>query len=254
MILALDVGNTNIVIGCIENQDIYFESRISTDTEKTDTEYAVIFKNLLDIYDVDLSHIDGAIISSVVPQITNSLKSAIFTVTGSEPVEIDYRSNHGLKIDPKYPEEVGNDLIVGAVAALREHKAPLIIFDFGTATTISVIDDENSFRGVSILPGIKTSMNALFKNAAQLSAIRLEAPESVIGTNTVEAVQSGIVFGNVCMVDGMIERIEKELGKKATIVATGGLANVILKYSKHDIIYDDSMLLKGLWYLYEMNK
>lgn len=253
MILALDVGNTNIVVGCIDKENIYLECRLSTDTNKTEAEYAVIFKNLLDVYDVDISKINGAIISSVVPQITNTLSNAIFIVTGSRPVEVNIKMNHGLKFNIDN-SEVGNDLTVVAVAALDKFKAPLIIFDMGTATTITVIDKDGVFRGVSILPGVVTAMNALFDNASQLTAVKLEAPKSVIGENTIECLQSGAIFGNASMVDGMIERIEEELGYKTTVIATGGLAGVILKHCKREIICDDSMLLKGLWLLYEMNK
>ena len=253
MILALDVGNTNIVVGCIDSQNIFLECRLSTDTNKTEAEYAVIFKNLLDIYDVDLSKIDGAIISSVVPPVTNTLKNAIFTVTGYEPVEVNVKMNHGLKFTMDNPE-VGNDLTVVAVAAMDKFKPPMIIFDLGTATTISIIDKEGIFRGVSIFPGVKTAMNALFDNAAQLTAIKIEAPKSAIGENTVESLQSGAVFGNTAMMDGMIDRIEKELGYKTTVIATGGLAKFLVPYCSHEIYCDDSMLLRGLWCLYNKNK
>ncbi|MBQ3038334.1 MAG: type III pantothenate kinase [Clostridia bacterium] len=253
MILALDVGNTNIVVGCLDGEDIYLECRLSSDRNKTEAEYAVIFKNLLDVYDVDLSKIDGAIISSVVPPITNTLKNAVFTVTGYEPVEVNVKMNHGLKFVMDNPE-VGNDLTVVAVAALDKFKAPLIIFDLGTATTISVIDKDGIFRGVSIFPGVKTAMNALFDNAAQLTAVKIEAPPSAIGTNTVESLQSGAVFGNAAMMDGMIDRIEKELGYKTTVVATGGLAKFLTPHCSHDIYCDDSMLLRGLQILYNKNK
>lgn len=254
MILALDVGNTNIVVGCIEDENIFFECRLSTDRNKTEAEYAVIFKNLIDIYDVDMNKISGAIISSVVPPITNVLKNAVFTVTGYEPIEVDVRMEHGLKINTKNPDELGNDLIVAAVAALDKYKPPLIIFDMGTATTISVIDKNYEFLGVSILPGVKTAMNALFDNASQLPAIKIEAPKSVIGTNTIECMQSGAVYGNASMMDGMIDRIEKELGQKATVLATGGLAKFLIPHCTHEILCDENMMLKGLKILYEKNK
>ena len=253
MILALDVGNTNIVVGCMDKDNSYLECRLSSDKNKTEAEYAVIFKNMLDVYDVDMSQIEGAIISSVVPQLTNTLKNAVFTVIGYEPIEVSVNMDHGLKFTMDNPE-VGNDLTVVAVAALDRFKAPLIIFDFGTATTISVIDKDGIFKGVSIFPGVKTGMNALFDNAAQLMAIDIKAPKSAIGENTVESLQSGAVFGNVAMMDGMIDRIEEELGYKTTHIATGGLAKLLVPYSKHDIYCDDSMLLKGLWILYNKNK
>lgn len=254
MILALDVGNTNIVVGCLDDEDVFFECRLSTDKNKTEAEYAVIFKNLIDIYDVDLNKISGAIISSVVPPITNVLKNAVFTVTGCEPVEVDIKMNHGLVINTKNPEELGNDLIVAAVAGLDKFKPPLVIFDMGTATTISVIDSAGVFRGVSILPGVKTAMYALFDNASQLPAIKIEAPKSVIGTNTIECMQSGAVYGNAAMMDGMIDRIENELGEKTTVLATGGLARFLIPHCTHKIEYDENMMLKGLQILYNKNK
>lgn len=253
MILAVDVGNTNIVVGCIDNGEIFQECRISTDKFKTEAEYAVVFKNILDVYDVDVSLIDGAIISSVVPQITNTLSNAVFVVTGCKPVEVNIKMNHGLKFNIDN-SEVGNDLTVVAVAALDKFKPPLIIFDMGTATTITVIDKDGYFKGVSILPGVVTAMNALFDNAAQLTAIKLEAPKSAIGENTIESLQSGVIFGNAAMIDGMIDRIEEELGYKTTVLATGGTAGFLVGHCKHKILYDDSMLLYGLWLLYNMNK
>ena len=254
MILALDVGNTNIVVGCIDDENIFFECRLSTDRNKTEAEYAVIFKNLIDIYDVDMNKISGAIISSVVPPITNVLKNAVLTVTGYEPVEVNVHMEHGLKINTKNPDELGNDLIVAAVAAMDKYKPPLIIFDMGTATTISVIDKDGEFLGVSILPGVKTAMNALFDNASQLPAIKIEAPKSVIGTNTIECMQSGAVYGNASMMDGMIERIEKELGEKTTVLATGGLAKFLIGHCVHEIKCDENMMLKGLNILYKKNR
>ncbi len=254
MILALDVGNTNIVVGCLDEENVFFECRLSTDKNKTEAEYAVIFKNLIDIYDVDLNSINGAIISSVVPPITNVLKNAVLTVTGCDAIEVDVRMNHGLKINTKNPEELGNDLIVAAVAAMEEFKPPLVLFDMGTATTISVIDKDGLFRGVSILPGVKTAMYALFDNASQLPAIKIEAPKSVIGTNTIECMQSGAVYGNAAMMDGMIDRIEKELGEKTTVLATGGLAKFLIPHCTHEIKYDENMMLKGLYILYNKNK
>ena len=253
MILALDVGNTNIVVGCIDEENIFLECRISTDREKTEAEYAVMFKNLLDVYDVDMAQIEGAVISSVVPPVTNALKNAIFTVTGHKPIEVNVNMNHGLKFATDDPKEIGNDLLVVAVAALKEFSAPLTIFDLGTATTISIIDKDAIFKGVSIFPGIKTAMNALFTHASQLPEIKIEAPKSVIGTNTIESMQSGAVFGNVAMIDGMIDRIEAELGYETTVLATGGLAKFLIPHCKHKIHYDDSMLLKGLYILYKMN-
>lgn len=253
MILALDIGNTNIVIGCMDKDEIYFECRLSTDRNKTTAEYAVVLKNVLDIYGIDLNQIDGAIISSVVPPIDNMLKTAIHIVTGYKPIEVNVHLNHGVKMDTDNPEQLGNDILVSLVAALDEYKSPTIIFDLGTATTVAVIDQNGIFRGMAIMPGIKISQETLTLKTSQLPAIGYEAPPSVIGTNTIDAMKSGLVFGNASMIDGMIERIEDELGVKATVVATGGLAEVVAKFCKHDVILDDTIMLRGLRLLYYKN-
>ena len=254
MILAIDAGNTNIVVGCLDSENIFFQCRLSTDINKTEAEYAVIFKNLFEIYDIDMNEITGAIISSVVPPVTNILKNAIFTVTGYHAVEVNIHMNTNIKLNTKNPEELGNDLIVVAAAALDKFKPPLIIFDMGTATTISVIDKDGIFLGVSILTGVKTALNALSKNTSQLPSVKIEAPKSAIGTNTTESMQSGAIFGHCAMMDGMIDRIETELGYKTTVIATGGFSTVLTPYCSHEIYCDESMLLKGLWILYELNK
>lgn len=254
MILALDIGNTNIVLGCMDKDEIYFECRLSTDRNKTTAEYAVVLKNVLDIYGIDINQIDGAIMSSVVPPIDKMLKSAVHIVTGCMPIEVNVGLNHGVKMDTDNPEQLGNDILVSLVAALDEYKTPVIIFDLGTATTVAVIDQNRLFRGMAIMPGIKISQDTLTLSTSQLPAISYEAPENVIGTNTVDAMKSGLIFGNASMMDGMIERIEEELGAKTTVVATGGLAECVAKYCKHDIILDDMIMLRGLRLLYYMNK
>lgn len=253
MILALDIGNTNIVVGCIDQDEIYFECRLSTDTNKTTSEYAVILKNLFDIYGIDINSIDGAIMSSVVPPIDKMLKSAIHIVTGCMPIEVSVKLNHGVKMDTDNPEQLGNDILVSLVAALGEYKSPVIIFDLGTATTIAVIDGDGIFKGVVIMPGIKISQDTLTSSTSQLPAISFDAPPNVIGTNTIDAMKSGLVFGNASMMDGMIERIEEEIGKKATIIATGGLAKSVAGFCKHEIVLDETIMLKGLKLLYDMN-
>lgn len=254
MILAVDIGNTNIVMGCIDKDGVYFECRISTDKHKTEAEYTVTFKHILDVYGIDLNKISGTIVSSVVPPITNAVKNALTFITGHKTLEANILANHGLKVRSDNPSELGNDLIVAAVAALKEHKPPLIIIDMGTATTVSVIDKEGYFLGCIIAPGIKISMEALSKEASQLPSISLDAPSHVVGRHTAECMQSGIIYGNASMIDGLIDKIEKEIHAKATVLATGGLAKTIVPHCTHDIIYDDEIMLRGLMYLYEQNK
>lgn len=254
MILALDIGNTNIVVGCLDAEEIYFECRLSTDRNKTTAEYAVIFKNIFDIYGIDINMIDGAVMSSVVPPINNMLREAVHIVTGYKPLEVNSSIKHGIKMQTDDPSQVGSDILVSLVAAKEEYSSPVIIFDLGTATTIAVLDKDGIFRGAVIMPGIKISQDTLTKSTSQLPAISYDAPPGVIGTNTVEAMQSGLVFGNASMMDGMIERIEEELGEKATVIATGGLSECVGKFCHREIILDDMLMLKGLRLIYEMNK
>lgn len=253
MILAIDVGNTNIVIGCIEDGRIICDGRLTTDHKKTKDEYAIHFKMFLNMYDIDLKAFDGAIISSVVPPITNEIKGAIQKIIGIEAMLVGHDMELGLTIRTEQPERLGADLIVDAVAALHEYKAPLIIFDLGTATTCSVIDREHNYLGGMIFPGVRVSANALAQNASQLPHISLEAPKHVIGRNTIECMQSGVMLGNAAMIDGMVERVEEELGEPATVIATGGLSKCIIEHCKKKIIYDGELLMKGLWFLYQKN-
>lgn len=254
MILALDVGNTNIVLGCIDGENIYFEGRLATDQNKTEMEYAVMFKNILDIYDVDQSLLEGAIISSVVPPLNPVLSRAIHAVTGFIPIEVSIHKNTGLKIDVDHADEIGNDLIVATVAALEEFNPPIIIIDMGTATTFWVIDKDGVPCGGAFMPGVRISQEALSGRTSQLPSISLSEMGSVIGRNTVDCMKSGMIYGTAAMIDGMIERIDDELGTKTTVIATGGLAGGIIKYCKHSIIVKDDLLIRGLWTLYQKNK
>ncbi len=254
MILALDVGNTNIVIGCIDGENIYFEGRLATDKNKTEMEYAVMFKNILDIYDVDMSLLEGAIISSVVPPLDDILKRAVHAVTGFQPIEVNVHKNTGLKIDVENKEEIGNDLIVASVAAMDEYKAPIIIIDMGTATTFWVIDKDGVPCGGAFMPGVRISQEALSGRTSKLPSISLTEVTEVIGKNTVDCMKSGMIHGTAAMIDGMIERINEELGEESTVIATGGLAEGIIKHCRKKVIYRDDLLIKGLWLLYEKNR
>lgn len=252
MILALDVGNTNIVIGCIEEGEIIFSGRLTTDSSKTDMEFAVVLKNILTLNGIDITSFEGAIISSVVPPINKALKTAVRLVTGKDAYMVS--SCEGLEVAIDEPSQLGSDLIVGAVAALHSFKPPIVLVDLGTATTIFVIDKDGRCLGGSIMPGISISQKALSSCTSLLPSISLEAPKSVIGKNTVDSMNSGAVFGNASMIDGMIKRIEAELGSEVTVVATGGLSKFILAHCEHKIIYDENLLLKGLWLIYEKHR
>lgn len=254
MILALDVGNTNIVIGCIDEKNIYFEGRVATDLNKTEMEYAVMFKNILDIYDVDQALLEGAIISSVVPPLNTALSRAVHAVTGFKPIEVDIHKNTGLKINVDNADEIGNDLIVATVAALEEFKPPITIIDMGTATTFWVIDKDGVPCGGAFMPGVKISQEALSGRTSQLPSISFSDINGVIGKNTVDCMKSGMIYGTAAMIDGMADRIDEELGAETTIVATGGFAASIVPYCKRKIICRDDLLIRGLWTIYEKNK
>lgn len=256
MILALDIGNTNIVIGCIDREKTYFIERLSTVRTKTELEYAVDIKTVLDLYRIKRSDMEGAIISSVVPQITNIVKLAAEKVLGnnSKVMVLGPGVKTGLNIKMDNPGQLGADLVADAVAGISEYPTPLIIIDMGTATTASVVDADKQYIGGMILPGVGVSLDALTQRASQLSGIGIEEPKRVIGKNTLECMKSGVLYSSAGALDGIIDRIEEELGEKTTVVATGGLAKKIVPYCKRDIILDEDLLLKGLLVIYEKNK
>lgn len=255
MILAIDIGNTNIVVGCFDKDKVLFVERVSTDHTKTELEYAISLKNVLEIYDIKPSSVDGGIISSVVPPLTNVLKASAEKIISGEVLVVGPGIKTGLNILMDNPASLGSDLVVDAVAAIHEYPVPLIFIDMGTATTISVIDEEKRYRGGMILPGMRVSMDSLTSRTAQLPHISMEAPKKLIGRNTIDCMKSGMVYGNASCIDGMIRRIKKELERDdVTVIATGGLSKVIIPYCEENIIYDNELLLKGLRLIYEKNK
>ena len=228
MILTIDVGNSNIVIGGVEGDEIVFEARLRTEATKTSDQYCVDLKILLDVYHVKVSDIEGCIISSVVPQVLNSFQTAVKKLTGKQCLVVGPGIKTGLDIRLENPGQTGADLVVADVAALREHKPPLIVIDMGTATTISVLDQTGAHIGGCITPGVRISMDALTNNTALLPGLQLDQPKRAIGRNTIDAMRSGIMMGTACMLDGMVERMEQELGYKTTVIATGGIAKFIV--------------------------
>ncbi|MCM1175270.1 MAG: type III pantothenate kinase [Blautia sp.] len=253
MILAVDIGNTNIVIGCMEREKIYFVERASTNIGKTELEYAVEFKTLLELYKIDMKEITGCIVASVVPPLTNIVKASVEKLLHVTPLLVGPGVKTGLNILMDNPAQVGSDLIVNAVAGLQYYGAPIILIDMGTATTISVVDDKRNYIGGMILPGVKVSLDSLVTRTSQLPRISLEAPKKVIGKNTIDCMKSGIVMGQAACLDGMIERIREELGYRAAVVATGGLAGSIVPHCKQEIIHDNELTLKGLGLIYWKN-
>lgn len=254
MILAVDIGNTNIVLGCFEGKEIVKEARMATDLIKTSDQYCAELKVMLDLLEVDRHAIEGSIISSVVPPVLNSFKTAIIKLTGKAPLVVGPGIKTGLNILLDNPAMAGGDLIVGAVAALAEYKPPLLIVDMGTATTLTALDAKGNFLGGSIFPGVKISAEALSGKTAQLPAISLEAPKKAIGRNTIDSMRSGLMMGTAAMLDGMIQRMEEELGSPATVIATGGIARFVIPMCRREMIYDKDLLLKGLRLLYENNR
>lgn len=253
MILAVDIGNSNIVIGGISGNDIRFEARLRTDSTKTSDEYCIDLKMILDVYDVKTEDVEGAIVASVVPQVLNSIKTALKKLTGKNALVVGPGLKTGLNIKIENPAQTGADLVVGSVAALREHKPPLIVIDMGTATTMIVLDETGALIGGCICPGVKISLDALTERTALLPGLQLDQPRKAIGRNTIDCMRSGIMMGNACMLDGMIERMEAELGQKTTVVITGGIAKFIAPMCKTEMVYDKDLLLKGLAMLYREN-
>lgn len=254
MLLAIDIGNTNILIGGIKDDEIIFKARIATDRTRTSDQYGVEIKNMIEALGAKISDISDCIISSVVPPVFNSVRTGVIKIIGKQPMVVGPGLKTGLNIHVDVPSQVGSDRIVIAVAALAEYQAPLILIDMGTATTIEVVEPENHYLGGVIFPGVKVSLDALTSRAAQLPGISLDQPKHVIGKNTVDCMRSGTMYGNAAMIDGLVDRMEEELGHSSTIIATGGLARFITPLCKRDIIVEKDLLLKGLNLIYKKNK
>ena len=253
MILTVDVGNANIVIGVVKNEKILFDAKLRTDITKTSDEYCIDLKMLMEVYKIQPEQIQGAIIASVVPQVLNSMQSAVRKLTGKSPLVVGPGLKTGLNIQIENPAQTGADLVASAVAALQEHEAPLIIVDMSSTTTMTVLDQNGTLIGGSIGPGVKMSLDALTDRTALLPGLQLDQPKKVIGRNTTDCMRSGVMLGAACMVDGMVERMEQELGCRATVIATGGIARFIVPMCRREIIYDKDLLVKGLATLYREN-
>ena len=254
MLLAIDIGNTNIVLGGIRDDEIVFQARIATDRLRTSDQYGVEIKNMIEAFGIRLEEISDCIIASVVPPVFNSVRTGVMKIIGKQPLVVGPGLKTGLNIRMDVPSQVGSDRIVAAVAALAEYPAPLILMDLGTATTVEVIDKDSNYIGGVIFPGVKLSLDALTSRAAQLPGISLDQPKKVIGKNTVDCMRSGMMYGTAAMIDGLVERMEAELGYKTTLVATGGMAQFISPLCNRDIILEKDLLLKGLNIIYKKNK
>ncbi|MDD6283920.1 MAG: type III pantothenate kinase [Firmicutes bacterium] len=254
MILAVDIGNTNITLGVYEGNKLCFTSRLATDVRRTADQYAIELRDILHLNSMSSKDIDGAVIGSVVPSVGAAFNRAVGKLFGVQAVVIGPGVRSGLNIRIDNPAQLGADLVAGAVAAAAKYPKPCIVFDLGTATTVSVIDADGTMIGGAIAAGPVTSLEALAAHTAQLPYIDLTAPKNVIGSNTIDCMRSGIIIGAAAMLDGMAARIEGELGQRATLVATGGLAERVVANCEREVIIDDDLLLEGLLIVYEKNK
>lgn len=255
MLLAIDAGNTNIVLGCMEGDTLRFTARVRTDRAKTEDEYALIFRNLFDLHQLNRRSVEGAILSCVVSELTDVLCKAVETVIKKKPLVVGAGLKTGLNIKIDNPAQLGADLVADAVAATAKYPKPLLIFDMGTANTMSVVDGKGRFLGGAIMAGPRLSVDMLAARTSQLPRIELDTPPKLICSNTVHCMQSGAIYGHAAMIDGLIDRVEEELGEPlASVVATGGLFGRIAPYCKHRIIWDDHLMLDGLRIIYEKNK
>ncbi|MGM9971614.1 MAG: type III pantothenate kinase [Anaeroplasmataceae bacterium] len=253
MILVVDMGNTNIVFGVLDKTNVVFSGRIGTDRSKMTIDFLMSFKTLLEFYNIKPDSLDGGILSSVVPELTYMVKDAMEMIIKKEVLVVGAGIKTGLNIKIDDPKTLGADRVADAVAAIEEYKAPMIIIDMGTATTISVIDKSKCHIGGMIIPGVLTSLNALSSKASQIPSISLTEPKNLIGKNTVECMKSGIVYGNASMIDGLINKIKADMGEDISVIVTGGLSKFIIPHCENKMIYEENLLLKGLYYIYQKN-
>ena len=253
MILTIDVGNTNVVIGCVDNGEVRSAYRLATNLNDLSSDYALRMRQSFEFDGIDYHAFTGAILSSVVPQLNRAIRTAVKKVTGLDCMVVGAGIKTGVNVKIDDPGTLAGDLITGAVGALAMFKPPIIVVDMGTATTIVAIDKDGAYTGGAIVPGVKLSYTALSSGTSLLPKIAIQAPSKCIGTNTVDSMKSGAVYGTAALVDGMIDRMEEELGAPVSVIATGGLAGVVAPYCRREIAYEPALLLKGLAILYEKN-
>jgi len=254
LILTVDIGNTTISLGGFDSDKLCFFSKISTDCKKTEDEYAVSILDSLRLHSIDKCSVEGVIVASVVPPLNAVIKNAVKFLFGKEAVFVGPGIKTGISIKCDSPASVGADLISASVAVHSIYGGPSLIIDIGTATKMTVIDKNGTFIGTSIIPGVAMGLDSLAEHTAQLPKISLELPKSVIAKNTADCMRSGVIFGNACMIDGMIDRINNEAGEMLKLYATGGLAHMIIPLCDHKIQIDEHLVLKGLNILYRKNK
>lgn len=254
MILAIDVGNTNIVLGYLEGTAVISRSRIVTRRDGDAAPYVADFRSSLKENGLTAEQIDGAILSSVVPETDAALVRAVREVLHCDCMTVRADMCTDMPICIEEPETLGADIITGCVGALADYGAPLAVVDMGTATTVVVVDANRNYLGGAIIPGVKLALRALTAGTSLLPDLSIVAPEKCIASVTEDAMRSGAVYGSAAMIDGLIDRMENELSQKLTVVATGGLAGCIVPYCRREVAYEPELLLKGLSVLYEKNK
>ena len=253
MLLAVDIGNTNITLGLFDEEVLLFTARLATDAKRTADQYAIDIKDILYLRGCRYETIEDAVICSVVPSVGKAVSNAISMLCHIVPLNLGPGVKTGLNIKIDNPAQLGADLVAGAVGALHEYTMPCVIIDMGTATTVTVLDESGAFLGGVIAAGVNLTLKALTENTSQLPSISIESPGKVIGTNTADCMRSGLVFGTAAMLDGIIDRIEDQLSKIVTVVATGGLSKEIIQHCERNIIYNENLLLDGLRIIYEKN-
>ncbi len=254
MILAVDIGNTNIVMGGYEQGKLVFSTRLATEKQLEADQYALQLEGILRLYHKSPADVEDAVVSSVVPPITDTLCRALNTLCGVSPLVLSQKLRTGVTVDIENPAKLGDDLLAGAIAARAAWPLPAVVLDLGTATKLTAVDASGAVRGVSILPGVLLSLNALVSGASQLGGLALCPPAHAIGRNTVESMQSGIVLGTASMLDGMLDRFEAELGEIKTVLATGGIAGMIVPHCKRKVELAPNLLLDGLYHVWKLNR
>ena len=254
MLLVMDMGNTCITLGIYKNKELLVTARLATDRNRTEDQYASDLLSIFTLYQMAPKEINGAILGSVVPSLNFAITRAVEKVTNVTPLVVGSGVKTGLNIKLDDPAVAGADLVCGAVAALAKYPMPCIVFDLGTATTIMALNEKGEFLGGTITAGIGISLDALSSRTSQLPHVSLKNPGKVIGSNTVNAMKSGLIYGTASMMDGMADRMEQELGSPATLVATGGRAGEVIPYCKRKMILDNDLLLDGLRIIFEKNQ
>lgn len=253
MILAIDMGNTNVKLGIVQDENTIIEERIHTDDNQTSLEYAEHILHVLSLYNISEDEIEGAILSSVVPSLTPVLSAAVNKIFGFRPILVNSETKTSVHVREGYQKGIGADLLVTAEAVAADYPLPCVVVNMGTATTITIVDDTREFLGGVILPGMRTSLQALSTEAATLPDISLDKAGSTISLDTEECMRSGIVYGCAGQIDGIVSRMEEELGKDCNVVITGGMAKFCVPYCVHEVTEDETLMMKGLYKLYQLN-